>query len=70
MELIHFEKNGHSIFGSCVKEEQNQWRVVSSVARISPKERIVSNLAQGGEQKRPFDVLSVLYMMRNLPNSM
>lgn len=45
----------------CIKNEESQWKVISSVARISPKERMVSNLAQGGEQKRPFDVLSELF---------
>ncbi|WP_084031608.1 YheC/YheD family protein [Anaerobacillus arseniciselenatis] len=45
----------------CIKNSDQKWKVVSSVARISPKERIVSNIAKGGEQKRPIEVLSQLF---------
>lgn len=45
----------------CVKNTKNQWQVVSSVARISAKKKMVSNLAQGGEQKRPLEVLTEIY---------
>lgn len=45
----------------CVKKTESQWKVVSSVARISAKKKMVSNLAQGGEQKRPLEVLTEIY---------
>lgn len=45
----------------CVKNTENQWKIISSVARISAKKKMVSNLAQGGEQKRPLEVLTEIY---------
>ncbi|MCT8139481.1 YheC/YheD family protein [Anaerobacillus sp. CMMVII] len=62
INLIHFEEDRPLDFRIlCVRNEESQWKVISSVARISPKEKMVSNLAQGGEQKRPIDVLADLF---------
>lgn len=62
IDLIQFEGERPLDFRIlCIKGTENLWKVVSSVARISSKEKIVSNLAQGGEQKRPFDVLLTMF---------
>lgn len=44
----------------CIKNKED-WKVVSSIARISPKANMVSNIAQGGEQIRTIEVLKDLY---------
>jgi glutathione synthase/RimK-type ligase-like ATP-grasp enzyme len=62
IELINFEEKRPLDFRVlCIRNEEGQWRVISSVARISPRERMVSNIAQGGEQRRPLEVLTTLF---------
>ncbi|OIJ21382.1 hypothetical protein BKP45_00970 [Anaerobacillus alkalidiazotrophicus] len=61
IDLIHIQGRPLDFRVLCVKGGENEWKVISSVARISPKEKMVSNLAQGGEQKRPLDVLTDLF---------
>ncbi len=62
INLVQFEKERPTDFRIlCIKKDNNQWNVISSVARISSKEKMVSNLAQGGEQKKSIDVLTTIY---------
>ncbi len=61
IDLIHIDDRPLDFRILCIKNSDQKWKVVSSVARISQREKIVSNLAKGGEQKRPLDVLSQLY---------
>lgn len=61
LDLIQIEDRPLDFRILVVKDRESLWKVVSSVARISPKKRMVSNLAQGGEQKRPLEVLTNLY---------
>ncbi|RXI99871.1 YheC/YheD family protein [Anaerobacillus alkaliphilus] len=62
IDLIKYEEDRPLDFRIlCIKNEEGLWKVISSVARISPKEKMVSNLAQGGEQKRPLEVLTTMF---------
>lgn len=61
IDLINYEERALDFRVLCIKNEEGLWRVVSSVARISSKEKMVSNLAQGGEQKRPLEILTTLF---------
>ncbi|MCD8502688.1 MAG: YheC/YheD family protein [Bacillaceae bacterium] len=45
----------------CIKNTKGQWKVISSVARVSPEENMVSNIAQGGLQLKTFELLKDLY---------
>lgn len=62
IDLICFEEERPLDFRIlCIKNAENKWKVISSVARISPKEKLVSNLAQGGEQRKPLEVLTYVF---------
>lgn len=61
LDLIHIDERPLDFRILCVKSSEKKWKIISSVARISPKENFVSNLAKGGEQKRPLDVLTTLF---------
>ncbi|MDG5786386.1 YheC/YheD family protein [Evansella sp. AB-P1] len=44
----------------CIKNHRGYWETCSSIARIGQKNKIVSNLSQGGTQKKSIDVLENL----------
>ncbi|MEK5425101.1 YheC/YheD family endospore coat-associated protein [Cytobacillus sp. FSL R7-0680] len=59
--LIQLNKRPIDFRILCHKNRQNIWKVTSAVARISNAEQFVSNLAQGGEMRKPLALLTTLF---------
>lgn len=50
IDLVSYDQRCLDFRLLCHKIDQQQWKVTSSVARLSAKDQFVSNLAKGGEQ--------------------
>lgn len=61
IRLIKIDNRAIDFRVLCIKSVKGDWKVVSSVARVSPKENMVSNIAQGGLQIKTFELLKDLY---------
>lgn len=57
LELITFENRPVDFRVLCVRDVNGEWKVVSSVARVSNKDTFVSNLAKGGEIYKISEIL-------------
>ncbi|MFE8700202.1 YheC/YheD family protein [Cytobacillus sp. FJAT-54145] len=45
----------------CHKDYQENWKITSTVARVSAEQQFVSNIARGGETMKPLKALSSLF---------
>ncbi|WP_066295082.1 YheC/YheD family endospore coat-associated protein [Bacillus sp. FJAT-29937] len=58
--LIKYKNNQLDFRILCHRNSQNSWKATSAVARISAEQQFVSNIARGGEIKKPIHVLTKL----------
>ncbi|MGD6965447.1 YheC/YheD family protein [Rossellomorea vietnamensis] len=61
IELLKSEDRALDFRFLCHLMDHREWKLVSSVARISGEGQFVSNLAQGGELAKPMKVLSTIF---------
>lgn len=55
--LLTYQSRGIDFRVLCHKNQQNNWKVTSAVARISAEDEFVSNIARGGELMTPLNAL-------------
>lgn len=55
--LLTYKSRGMDYRVLCHKNQQNNWKVTSAVARVSAEDEFVSNIARGGEIMTPINAL-------------
>ncbi|MGC4378031.1 YheC/YheD family protein [Fictibacillus sp. Mic-4] len=58
LELLTYDGRPFDFRILCHRNDKGEWQVTSAVARVSEKEKFISNLARGGEQKKIDEVLA------------
>ncbi|MGO4887508.1 YheC/YheD family protein [Anaerobacillus sp. MEB173] len=66
IHLMDFQERSLDFRILCTRSYSGAWKVISSVARVSAKDKIVSNLAQGGELLKVEEVLSPIHDDKNV----